>query len=135
MTKKRLNRDQAYETIDRIAKACHSSSDIEDIIRYLYYAPDISLLNKLLDSQDQGSVRDGAYILSELGESGTPLKEVARSLLSHPDVRTRYWAMNAVANCFEANAALEAILETGLVNDSDEFLSARASEIIAALRR
>jgi HEAT repeat protein len=133
--RKSLTHDQAYDAIERIVEARHTSSDLDDIIGYLRSASDISPLTRLLNSAYEHSVRDGVYILSELGRAGIPLREVARSLLDHTDYRIRYWAMNAVVSCFESNAAIDAIAAAGLLNDADEFVRTRAGEMIAALRK
>lgn len=135
MTQKRLNASQIHEAINRVAEASHNSSDLDDIISYLYSSSDISPLLILLNSPDKNNVRDGVYILSELGKSGFSLREIARSLLTHSDHRIRYWAMNSVVSCFEPNAAIDAISAAGLLEDADEFVRTRACEMVERLGR
>lgn len=129
-----LTHAQVHDTIHRIAEGSHTAEDISIIISHFYYSKDISALSILLDSNDDSSVRDGAYILSEIGRSGTSLRERAKSLLEHPDVQTRYWAMNAVVSCFDPEEARAVIMAAGLLQDPDDFVQTRAGEMLGALR-
>jgi hypothetical protein len=133
-TKRPITPSEAEDVIDRIAKGLHLSADLECIISYLHSSGDVGQLWALLESDDEDIIGDGVYILSELGKSGTPLREKAKMFLSHSDAQIRYWAMNSVISCFEAKEAKHIVTAAGLLDDSDEFVRTRAREMLAALR-
>jgi hypothetical protein len=126
-----LTSSEVGQIIDRIVSKSNTSDDLDKIISYFYYARDLSSLGKLLDSEDDDIIGDAIYILSEIGKSGTPLREKAKTFLNHPDVQIRYWAMNSVVSCYERKSAKDLVVSAGLLNDPDEFVRTRAHEMIS----
>jgi hypothetical protein len=120
------------DLLGRIRNGTNTGNDLQQAIAHFYSAPDVSSLGELLDTGDENVVATAVYILAEIGKSGFPLREKAKTLLTHPDVQIRYWAMNSVVSCFGRETAKSLITAAGLLSDVDEFVRTRAHEMIIA---
>lgn len=125
---------EAAAIVAGLSEAVSNPKAIDDIIGYLYRTGDMSIIAPLLDSSNSAYVRLGAYIMGEVGGPAYSLRDRAKDLLSSSDDETRYWAMCAVANTFEAAEARELISASGLHEDTDEFIRIRAAEISERLK-
>jgi hypothetical protein len=101
------------------------------LIQYFNNGYDLSKLRALLLHEDEGLVSHGAYILSELGEHGRPLFEVAQSLLHNRNPQVRYYAIDSLLSMSEPqdNAATARVL--GLILDLDESVRRKVIDFIA----
>jgi hypothetical protein len=125
---------EAVAIVEGLSEAVSNPKAIDDIIGYLYRTGDMSIIAPLLDSPKPSYVRLGAYIMGEVGGRAYSLRDQAKDLLSSPDDETRYWAMCAVANTFEAAEGNALISAAGLYEDTDEFIRIRAAEITERMK-
>ena len=67
-----------------------------DLLNELFGGYPVENLRALLHSGDDDAVQTGAWLLSELGEQAAPLLEEVPTLLAHPRLQVRFFAVEFV---------------------------------------
>ncbi|MEV2272752.1 hypothetical protein [Nonomuraea africana] len=88
------------DLIERIR--VHSADDAvvgpaaNDLLSELFEGYPVENLGRLLHSGDDGAVRTGTWLLSELGDLAAPMMSDVPDLLAHPLRHVRYYAIEVV---------------------------------------
>ncbi|MEU7862296.1 hypothetical protein [Nonomuraea sp. NPDC049141] len=95
-----MDRQPGDDLIERIRT--HPGNDAvvgpaaNDLLDELYAGYPVENLGRLLHSDDNASVRTGAWLLSELGERAAPMMTEIPALLGHPLLYVRFFAVEVV---------------------------------------
>jgi hypothetical protein len=92
----------------------------------------VERLRPLLHSNDEGAVRAGAWIASELGEEFEPLMTEVGRLLDHPVRDARFFALDIVLNRATGELGSEIAQAVALSGDADDAVRWKALRFLSA---
>jgi hypothetical protein len=122
-----------FERGEQLLKQIEASADDEaasSLLKEFFAGYSIDNLRRLLESKDEGAVRVGAWIASELGSQVCPLISAIRPLLTHASRYVRFFALDPVLVCAGTSDGPLVAAAVGLLRDSDDAVRWKAMSFV-----
>lgn len=130
--------DRANDLIEQLLSNPDSSEFgalANELLTQYHRGSPVGSLRILLHSANDRVVGEGAWIASELGESGKPLLPDISRLLRHPSKKVRFWSIDCVHLWAGPSSADELASAVGLVDDPEEAVRWKAMGFLAMASR
>ena len=140
---KSYNRERAEELTERLVADPRSSlagAMMNDLLAEFHRGYPLENLRSLLQNDNTDVVKAGAWIASELGETGKPMLNDVSPLLQHADSRVRFSVIDCILLWADPSKGRELASVVNLIDDPEsrvrwkvmEFLSRASREQLAA---
>lgn len=123
------------ELVARLRAGAGEDADavVYDLLTEMFDGYPLENLRPLLRSDDSTLVRHGIWIVSELGEAGTPLLDDVAPLLGHPHRNVRFFAIDTIITTTGAGDGETLARAVALVEDPESAVRWKVREMLAGV--